>query len=94
MVKHGLISIGNKKLYSELVVEWDKRKFQLTISPKDSKTSDEIKNLLKAKVNPKAIKVRITSLRPLKDGGIRIEAGSKETEKPGGKDRRKMREEL
>jgi len=36
-----------------------------------------IKQLLKSKVNPTEIKVRITSLKSLRDGRVMIEANSK-----------------
>jgi hypothetical protein len=66
-----------QKLFSEVVAGREERKFKLTITSKDSQTPEEIKRLLKSKVNPTEIKVGITSLRPLRDGRIIIEAGSK-----------------
>jgi len=73
-----------RELYSVKVAGRGIKKFQLTVSPKDNKTPEEVKNLLKAKVKPTEIGVGITSLRPLKDGRMRIEAGSKrEIEKLG-----------
>jgi len=66
-----------QKLYFEIVVGREERKFQLKVKSKDSKTAEEIRSLLKTKVNPTEIKVGITSIRPLKDGRLIIEAGSK-----------------
>jgi len=55
----------------------DRKKFQLTVRSKGTHTPDEIKNLLKEKVNLIEIKVGIQSLKPLRDGQVIIEVGSK-----------------
>ena len=73
-----------QKLYSDAVVRRAERKFLLTVKSKEIKTPDEIKSLLKTQVNPTEINVGITSIKPLRDGRIIIEAGSKdEIEKLG-----------
>jgi len=66
-----------QKLYSEVVAGRERKKFKLTIRSRGNQTPDEITRLLKTKVNPTEIKVGITSLRPLRDGRIIIEVGSK-----------------
>jgi len=71
-------SIGNTpKLYSDVVAGHDRKKFQLTLRSKGTHTPDEIKNLLKEKVNLIEIKVGIQSLKPIRDGRVIIEVGSK-----------------
>ena len=53
------------KLYSEAVVGRAERMFLLTVKSKEIKTPDEIKSLLKTQVNPREIKVGITSIKSL-----------------------------
>jgi len=73
-----------QKIYSEAVIRQAELKFLLTVKSKEIKTPEEIKSLLKTQVNPTEIKVGITSIKPLRDGRIIIEAGSKdEIEKLG-----------
>jgi hypothetical protein len=66
-----------RKLYSSVVAQ-DQNTFKLTLRSKDNKPPDMIKNLLKSKVNHTEIKVGITSLKSLRNGRVRLEAGSKE----------------
>jgi len=65
------------KLYSDVVAGRDERTFKLSRRTKDNHTPDEIKRLLKEKVNPTEIKVGITSLKSLRDERVIIEVGSK-----------------
>ena len=64
-------------IYSEAVAGYEGKKFKLLLRSKDSQTPDEIKRLLKSKVNPAEIKVGNTSLRLLRDRRVTIEAASK-----------------
>ena len=84
-----------RKLYSEAVAGCEGKKFKLLLRSKDSQTPDEIKRMLKSKVNPAEIKVGITSLRSLRDGRVIIEAASKkEIETLGAKIREQCGNEL
>jgi len=65
------------KLYSVAVAGREENKFKLSLRTKDNHTPDEIKRLLKAKVNPTEINVGILALKTLRDGRILVEAGSK-----------------
>jgi hypothetical protein len=51
--------------------------FKLSLRTKDNHSPDEIKRILKTKVNPTEIHVGLLALKTLKDGRILIEAGSK-----------------
>ena len=62
------------------------KEIKLTLKSLAYKPSDINKNLLKSKVNPTEIKVRITSLKLLRDRRVMIEASSNnEIQTPGGK---------
>jgi len=49
--------------------------YKLTVTPKDNKTADTTKEMLKSKINPTEIKVGIRSLKTLRDGRVQIETG-------------------
>jgi hypothetical protein len=84
-----------QKLYSEVVVGCEERKFKLTLGSKDNQTPDMIKRQIKKKVKPTEISVGITSLKTLRDGRVIIAASSKkETEALGEKIWEKCGEEL
>jgi hypothetical protein len=55
----------------------NENKFKLAISTKGTHTPDEIKNILKEVVKLTEIMVGIQSLKPLRDGRVIIEVGSK-----------------
>jgi hypothetical protein len=77
------------KIYIPLppwLLEETMKKFKLSLRTKDNHTPDEIKRILKAKVNRTEINAGITSLKSLIDGRVIIEVGSKqEIESLGGK---------
>ena len=50
----------------------------MTLKPKQHQTTEEIKKLLKSKIDPVNIKVGITSLKSLRNGNVLIEADTKE----------------
>ena len=73
-----LPSLGNTiKLYSDVVAGHDEKNFKLTLRTKGTHTPDEIKNLLKEKLNFTDINAEIQSLKSLRVGRIIIEIVSK-----------------
>jgi hypothetical protein len=48
------------------------------VKPHDNKSTEEIKNLLRAKIDPVNMKIGIKTFRSLKNGNVLIEADSKE----------------
>ena len=72
----------NMKLYSEIAAERDNnRKFKITIRSKEIHTPENMKELLKTRINPTEMEVGISSIKALKDGRILIEVGSKRKER-------------
>ena len=69
---------GKKKLFSEIVGCKNKERHKLTLKPKGNQTTEEIKKLLKSKIDPVDMKIGIRSLRSLKNGNVLIEADTKE----------------
>ena len=67
-----------KKLYSEAVNTNVEKRFKLLVKSKHNQTTDEIKNTLRTSVNPKAIRVGISSFKSMKGGRVFIEAGTQE----------------
>ena len=71
--------IHHGKLYSEAlrgkVIQTHHR---LTVTSKESKTADTIKEILKSNINPTEIKVGINSLKTLRNGKVQTEARNKE----------------
>ena len=74
--RHVLPPHNYPKRYSDAAAGREEKKFKLSLTTKGSHTPDEIKRLLKAKVNPTEINVGILSLKTLRDGRILVEAGS------------------
>ena len=72
--------IGGKKklLYSEIAGRKNEERHKLTLKPKQHQTTEEIKQLLKAQVDPVNIQVGIRSLKSLRNGNVLIEADTKE----------------
>jgi len=67
------------KLYLEIAAGHDNnRKFKITIRSKESHTPENMKELLKTRINSTEMKVGISAFKTLKDGRILIEVGSKE----------------
>ena len=69
---------GKKKLFSEIVGSKSEERHKLTLRPKRNQTTDEIKKLLKSKIDPVDMQIGIRSLKSLKNGNVLIEAETKE----------------
>ena len=69
---------GPRKLYSEVADESVEKRFKLMVKSKLELSTEEVKNVLRTKVNPTAMKVGIKTLKSLKDGRVLIEAGTTE----------------
>ena len=69
---------GPRKLYSEVVGESVEKRFKLMVKSRLERSTEEVKNVLRTKVNPTEMKVGIKTLKSLKDGRVLIEAGSTE----------------
>jgi len=68
------------KLYSEALRGKVKHTLHtLTVSSKESKSDDTIKEILKSNINPTKIKVGINALKTLRNGKVQIEAQNKPT---------------
>jgi hypothetical protein len=63
--------------YASVVRELKPRRFKMSVKARSPLPSEDIKQLLKAKVNPGEIKVGVTSLKSLQDG-VLIETSSVE----------------
>ena len=69
---------GKKKLFAEIVGRKNEERHKLTLKPKQHQTTEEIKKLLKSKIDPVNIQVGIRSLKSLRNGNVLIEADTKE----------------
>ena len=67
-----------KKLYSEIVSARVGKRYKPMVKSKLDLLTEEVKNILRAKINPTVMKVGIKTLKSLKDGRILIEAGTTE----------------
>lgn len=67
-----------KKLFSEVVGGKHEERHKLTVKPKSSQSTEEVKKLLKSKIDPLNMKTGIRALKSLKNGQVMIEADSKE----------------
>jgi len=67
-----------KKLFSEIVCGKSEERHKLTVKPKENQSSEEIKKLLKSKIDPVNMKIGIRAFKSLKNGNVLIEADSKE----------------
>jgi hypothetical protein len=56
----------------------NEERHKLTVKPKDNQSAEEIKRLLKTKIDPVNMKIGIRTLKSLKNGNFLIEADSKE----------------
>jgi hypothetical protein len=65
-------------LYSEAVSARAEKRYKLTVKSNLDISTEEVKNVLRANVNPTAMKVVIRTLKSLKDGRILIDAGTTE----------------
>ena len=59
---------GRKKLFSEIVGRKNEERHKLTVKPKGNQNTEEIKKLLKSKIDPVDMKIGIRSLQSLKNG--------------------------
>ena len=69
---------GRMKLFSEIVGRKNEECHKLTLKPKGNQTTEEIKKLLKSKIDPVDMKIGIIALKSLKNGNVLIEADTKE----------------
>ena len=69
---------GKKKLFSDVLSVRNPERHRLTVKPNDNKTAEEIKNLLRTKIDPVNMKIGIRTFKSLKNGNVLIEADSKE----------------
>jgi len=69
---------GKKKLLSEVLSGGNTERHRLTVKPNDNKTAEEIKKLLRSKIDPVNTKIGIRTFKSLKKGNVLIEADSKE----------------
>ena len=65
--------------YASVVREPKPKRYKMTVKARSPHPSEEIKKLLKTKVNPGEIKVGVTSLKSL-HGGVLIETNIEEIE--------------
>jgi hypothetical protein len=68
-------------LYSEVVgtiYVYKQKRYTLIVTSKESKSTETIREILKAKINPTEIKVEISSLKTLRNGKVQIETSSNE----------------
>ena len=77
--KHHSPPTDQAKLYSEVLGGQVKQThYKLTVTPKESISTDAIKDILKSNINPTEMKIGINSLKSLKNGKVQIEASNKE----------------
>jgi hypothetical protein len=67
-----------KKLFFEILTGKNAERHRLTVKPQDNKSTEEIKNLLRAKIDPVNMKIGIRAFQSLKNGNVLIEVDSKE----------------
>jgi len=56
----------------------NEERHKLTVKPKENQSTEEIKKLLKTKIDPVNMKIRIRTFKNLKNGNILIEADIQE----------------
>jgi hypothetical protein len=72
-------SEGGRRNYEEAVKQADKKRYRISLTPKDEALSaDQIKVQLKRHINPTDIRVGIKAIRTLREGRIIIETGTEE----------------
>jgi hypothetical protein len=77
--KHHREGTEKAKLYSEVLGGKPKQThYKLTVTSRENKSTDTIKDILKSNINPTEIKLGINSLRSLRSRKIQIEVGNKE----------------
>ena len=79
LTKYQAAGTEQARLYSEaLGGKFNQKRYKLTVTSKDSKSPDTIKDILKSNINPTEIRVGISSLKSLRNGKVQIEADNKE----------------
>ena len=69
---------GKKKLFSEVLSGKIEARLKLTLKSKQNQSTEEIRRLLKSKIDPVNMKIGIRAFKSLKNGIVLIEADSKE----------------
>jgi vacuolar-type H+-ATPase subunit I/STV1 len=69
---------GGRKLFSEALSGKNAERHRLTVKPTDSKSAEEIKKLIRRKIDPVNMKIGIRAFKSLKNGNVLIEADRKE----------------
>ena len=72
-----LACMEQPKLYSKAVGGSQKKRYKLMVTTKDSNSPDNIKYILKFRINPTDIRACINSLKTLRNGTVQIETGNK-----------------
>jgi len=75
---HATPCCDRKKLFSEVVGGKQEERHKLKSKPKQNQSTEEIKKLVKTKIDPIDMKIGIRTLKSLKNGQVLIEADSKE----------------
>jgi hypothetical protein len=69
---------GARIIYSETVRTSGDKRFKLLVKSKSNLTTEAIKSVVKANINPTAMKVGVKSFKSLKNGRVLIETGTSE----------------
>jgi len=69
---------AKKKQFSEVLSGKNEERHKLTVKSKENQATEEIKKLLKIKIDPVNMKIGIRIFKSLKNGNVLIEADSKE----------------
>jgi len=69
---------AKKKQFSEVLSGKSEERHKLTVKSKENQSTEEIKKLLKTKIDPVNMKIGIRTFKSLKNGNVLIEADSKE----------------
>jgi hypothetical protein len=75
-VKYVLPLGGGAKKHSEVAIESIEKRYKIVVNSKSDQSPETIKNILKSKINPTALKVGVKSLKSLRDVRVLIEVGS------------------
>ena len=69
---------GKRILFSEVLSGKNAERHRLTVKPKDNKTAEAIKKLLRTKIGPVNMKIGIRPFKSFKNGNVLIKADNKE----------------
>jgi len=67
-----------KKLFSEVLCGKIEARHKLTVKPRPTRSTEEIKRMMKSKIDPVNMKIAIRTFKSLKNGNVLIEADSME----------------